>query len=78
MERTVTTTGGMHEYEIGDRVFLQLHTPDRRWWKRLWHFVTFRAPPVITENLSATVTSSTTLTVPNARLSGRGKQDGTE
>lgn len=57
--KTVTT--GMHEYAVDDQVTIQLNTLDRRWWKRLWHFLTFRAPPMKTETVTATVTSGTKL-----------------
>lgn len=61
METTITASERDHGYVAGD--VLQVSTPDRRWWKRLWHFVTFRAPPMKVERVTVIATSETTMTI---------------
>jgi hypothetical protein len=41
------TTSGNSEFSAGDNIAIVL--PDRRWWRRLWHFVTFQSSPTITK-----------------------------
>ena len=42
MQTEITTSE--HGYEIGD--LIEIRTPDTRWWKRLWYFVTIRPSPI--------------------------------
>lgn len=59
---TITTGSRGHGYEVGQEI--ELITLDLRWWKRLWHFVTFRLPPTKREQFKITAaTSSTTLDI---------------
>lgn len=41
-------------FEIGDTV--KLSTIDCRLWKRFWHWITFRKPPIIEEYVTVTKT----------------------
>lgn len=50
-----------HAYRIGDVIFYR--TYDTIWWKRLFYFITFREPPMITKKLRLSSASATTLTV---------------
>ena len=49
MSKLTVTTPDCSAYEVGD--ILIMTDLDRRWWKRLWHFILFRDPPKITKNL---------------------------
>jgi hypothetical protein len=55
------TICGQHGYRTGDMIFLTVS--DRRWWRRLWYFVTFRGSPTITTTHKVTAVSSTTFGV---------------
>ncbi len=59
--QTITTNEQGHGYSTGD--VIEIRTPDTRRWKRLWHFVTFRAPPVKVLRAKITSVSNTTLTI---------------
>jgi hypothetical protein len=37
------STSAPHGFKPGE--LIRITTPDMRWWRRLWHFLTFRAPP---------------------------------
>lgn len=57
---TVTTSQG-HELRAGDLVTIELE--DRRWWRRLWYFVTFRSRPMRTRTFKIGETTSTSFTI---------------
>lgn len=59
METTITISENGHGCTNGD--VIEFRTFDMRRWKQLWHFVTFRSPPVKIER--ATITSATTATL---------------
>ena len=59
MQTVITTSERGHGYRTGD--VIEIRTPDMRWWKRLWHFVTFQASPVKVERARITAVSETTL-----------------
>ena len=43
MENMQITVSAASLYQVGD--YLALTVREERWWKRLWHFITFRSQP---------------------------------
>lgn len=60
MNITTTNSSG-HGFAEGDVV--EFSTMDRRLWKRLWHFVTFRRPPVQRRRYTVSAVTTTTLNI---------------
>lgn len=58
---TSITLSTSHGFKAGDIVEIQML--DQRRWKRLWHFVTFRAPPMRTERRKIASVNENTFTV---------------
>lgn len=56
---SIITTSRDHSYQAGDTIAIT--KPDRRWWRRLWFFVTFRGlhPTITTTHKITSVTSTT-------------------
>ena len=61
MGTLITTSERGHGYATGD--VIEFRTPDMRWGKRLWHFVTFRSPPIKVSRAKITATSEATITI---------------
>lgn len=61
--QTITTNERGHGYSTGD--VIEIITLDMRWWKRLWHFVMFRSPPVKVKRATIASVSETTLETQN-------------
>jgi len=56
------TTDCAHGHNIGD--MLLIYKPDRRWWRRLLHWLLRRPPPTIAQKFEVkSVASSTTFEV---------------
>lgn len=59
--KTTITTAGPHSIQPGHTI--SIDERDRRWWRRLWHFVLRRQPPYRTVYYKVTSVSKDTITV---------------
>lgn len=55
------TVTGHHGFQLGDSVVLV--QPDRRWWRRFWHWVLRRSPPTVEVKYKVTNKSSSTFDI---------------
>jgi len=46
MTTTITIVEN-HGLKVGDKIKITFYVYDRRWWMRLWHWITFRPAPII-------------------------------
>lgn len=47
--KLTVTTSTPHGFRVGDVVMITHVVPDRRWWRRLWCWVTRQPAPTITK-----------------------------
>ena len=60
--KTITTTGSINYINKGDT--LEIIKLDFRWWKKLWHIILFKKPPIIREKYRVISTDfATTITI---------------
>lgn len=60
-QKTTLTAKTAHGYDVGD--VMTVKVLDRRWWMRLWRFITFRQPPTVTTKYMVTSVSKTEMTI---------------
>ncbi len=67
------TTAQAHSYIEGDRV--EISTQDMRVWKRLWHWLTFRSPPILRRTYTIMSITNTTINIKERPMPSKRQQE---
>ena len=58
---STVTSASKNNFTKGD--FIAVSVPEKRWWVRLWYFITFRERPLVTGTYKVIEVKGDTLTV---------------